>query len=204
MRKVMLFLALAVSAHGVVAFAQSAPAAPAQAPAAAAAPTGFRGWFLREVDSLEKKYVDLAQAVPQEKFTWRPGEGVRSVSEVHLHVAGSNFRLPSLAGIKPPAGIEFKNYEKSTTDKVKVVEQLKNSFEHLRQAITKTPDADLDKTVKLFGREANNREVFLLIVTHMHEHLGQSIAYARVNGVVPPWTEEQQQRQRQQAPRPSE
>lgn len=151
-------------------------------------PTGVRGWFLNEVNALEKKYVSLAEAVPQEKFTWRPGTGVRSIAEVHTHVAIANFRIPSAMGITSPA-IEPKEMT-ATTDKAKVIDYLKQSFEHLRAAVNSVTDEDLNKDTKLFGRPAVYRDVLLAISTHMHEHLGQSIAYARVNNITPPWSQQ--------------
>jgi len=177
-----LILTLLLGCGAVTALAQDKPSTAAPAPPA----SGFRAEFLRQLDDAEKKLVDLAQAMPEEKYTWRPAEGVRSVSEVYMHVAGANFFFPRIIGIQPPAGLS-REMEK-ITDKAKVVETLKQSFEHARQAALNTADADLDKGVKLFGRDSTVREVLLLLATHMHEHLGQSIAYARMNGVVPPWS----------------
>lgn len=157
---------------------------------AQSAPTGVRGWFLKEVNSLEKKYLSLAESMPAEKYTWRPGEGVRSISEVHLHVAIANMRMPTAIGIKPPAGIEPKGFEKSTTEKAKVIEYLKQSFEHLRSATNTLTDEDMNKELKFRGQPAIYAEVLAAVATHMHEHLGQQIAYARFNKVVPPWSEE--------------
>jgi uncharacterized damage-inducible protein DinB len=157
--------------------------------ATAQEPAGVRGWALRELNDLESKLVRLAEKAPAEKYTWRPGDGVRSMSEVYLHVASANYGLPSFLGVKPPEGVDRRGLEKSTTERAKVVEHLKNSFAHVKGAITKLPDADLSKPVKLFGRDATYQDVVLLLVTHTHEHLGQSIAYARSNGIVPPWSE---------------
>ena len=148
--------------------------------------TGFRAEFLRQLDGVEKKLLDLAQAMPEEKYSWRPGKGVRSVSEVYMHVAGGNFFLTRTIGIEPPAGLDG-GMEK-ITDKAKVLELLKQSFEHVRQAALKTADAEMDKPVKLFGRQTTVRDVFLMLALHQHEHLGQAIAYARINGIVPPWS----------------
>ncbi|MBA2645188.1 MAG: DinB family protein [Pyrinomonadaceae bacterium] len=153
----------------------------------ATAPTsGFRAEVLRQIEDAEKKLIALAEAVPQEKYSWRPAEGVRSTSEVFMHVAGGNFFIPQAIGAKPPAS--FNRDMEKITDKVKVVESLKQSFEHIRQAVLNTSDADLDKSVKLFGRDTTTRDVLLLLATHSHEHLGQAIAYARMSNVVPPWT----------------
>jgi uncharacterized damage-inducible protein DinB len=155
-------------------------------PAASPALTGFRGDYLQLLDEVEEKLVSLAEAVPAEKYGWRPAEGVRSVSEVYMHIAGGNYLLPSFVGI-PTDGVN-REMEKTVTEKPKVIEALKQSFVHLRQAILKTSDADMDKKANLFGREASFREVFLITANHCHEHLGQSIAYARMNGIVPPWS----------------
>lgn len=141
-----------------------------------------------ELAAVEKKLVGLAEAVPAEKFGWRPADGVRSVSEVYMHVVGANYMLPTMIGTKMPAGIT-RDMEKTVTDKSKVIENLKASFAHVRKAVEGVPDADLDKNVKFFGTDKSERELLLILVTHAHEHLGQSIAYARMNGVAPPWSE---------------
>jgi uncharacterized damage-inducible protein DinB len=173
----------------------AAPAARAQAPAAApAAPTsGFRAEFLGQQAYGEKQILDLAEATPADKYGWRPGEGVRSISDVYIHIAGGNYFLLGFAGIKPPAGLD-KEMEKNITEKSKVIDELKKSFAHVRAGIAATSDADLDKPVKMFGRDTTVRGVLLSVVSHEFEHLGQSIAYARMNGIVPPWTAEQQKR----------
>ena len=155
-----------------------------------ASPSGFRGDF-RQLNDVENKVTSLAQAVPAEKYLWRPGQGVRSVSEVFVHIAGGNYFLLTFAGVKPPAGLA-RDMEKTVTEKAKVADVLKQSFDHVRQAATSMSDADLDKPTKFFGRTVSTREVLFIMANHMHEHLGQSIAYARVNGVVPPWSAKEQ------------
>ena len=159
----------------------------ADAPADTAKPTGFRGEFLAQLSDVESKLVKLAEAIPQEKYGWRPGEGVRSVSEVFIHVARSNYTLVSMIGVKPPEGLS-RDMEKTITEKTKVLETLKVSFGYLRDVVLKVPDADLGKPAKWFGQETTVQGVLFSIANHMHEHLGQSIAYARTNGVVPPWS----------------
>jgi uncharacterized damage-inducible protein DinB len=173
----------------------ASPAALGQAPAAAlAAPaSGFRAEFLGQYAYGEKQILDLAEATPADKYGWRPGEGVRSISEVYIHIAGGNYFLLGFAGIKPPAGLD-KEMEKNITEKAKVIDELKKSFAHVRAGIAATSDADLDKPVKMFGRDTTVRGVLLSVVSHEFEHLGQSIAYARMNGIVPPWTAEQQKK----------
>ncbi len=155
--------------------------------AGADAPTkGVRADILAWIEDAEKKIVGLAEAMPQEKYGWRPADGVRSVSEVYMHVVTGNFGIPRMVGIDPPMKLE-QGMEK-ITEKAKVVELLKKSFVHLKEAIGKVSDADLDKGTKMFGRESTYRNVLMLLVAHNHEHLGQSIAYARTNGVTPPWS----------------
>ncbi len=168
--------------------------------AAQAAPSAFnvRAEFLDDLKDVEDKVVSLAEAFPQEKYTWRPAEGVRSVSEVFLHLASGNFGFPTFWGAQPPAGIERKGFEKSTTDKTKVIELLKQSYDYMRQAAGKVSDADLTRAVKMFGQETTVSGVLFTVATHQHEHLGQAIAYARMSGVVPPWTAARQAKQ--QAP----
>ncbi len=155
-----------------------------------AAPQTFnmRAEFLNDLKDVEDKAVSLAEAFPQEKYTWRPAEGVRSVSEVFLHLAAGNLGFPTFWGAQPLAGIERKGLEKSTTDKTKVIELLKRSYEYMRQAAANLSDADLAKAVKMFGQETTASGVLFFVATHQHEHLGQAIAYARMNGIVPPWT----------------
>ena len=149
---------------------------------------GLQSDVVNELTAVEKKLVSLAEAVPAEKYGWRPAEGVRSVSEVYMHVAGGNYMLPTMIGVKMPEGIT-RDMEKTVTDKAKVIENLKASFAHVRKAVEGVPDADLDKKVKFFGTEKSEREMLLLLMNHAHEHLGQSIAYARMNGIAPPWSE---------------
>lgn len=156
--------------------------------AASACAFGFdaKSELLANLDGTEKKFVSLAEAMPADKFGWRPAEGVRSVSEVFMHVVGANYMIPTAIGAKTPAGIT-RDMEKTVTDKAKIVEHLKQSFAHVRQALD-AASADPAKATKLFGRESTYGNVNLLIITHLHEHLGQSIAYARVNKVTPPWS----------------
>ena len=171
----------------------TAPAAPQ---AAATAVPGFRGEFLAQQDRVESEILGLAEATPADKYGWRPAPGVRSVSEVFIHIVGGNYLLGGMAGIKPPPGLD-KDMEKNVTEKAKVIDELKKSFAHLRAGIAPMPDADLDKTVKFFGRDFTVRGVLLITANHEHEHLGQSIAYARMNGITPPWSAEQQRQMKE-------
>ncbi len=173
-------LALAVLATPAVAHEEK--------PATASATSGVRVEILRQIGDAQKKLIALAEAMPADKYGWRPGEGVRSVGEVFLHVAGGNYLIPSIWGVKPPEGIDVRGLEKNAGDKAKVVDALRKSFDHARQAIQSAPEADLEKKVSIFGQDGTGREAFMIVGTHAHEHLGQSIAYARMNGVTPPWS----------------
>ncbi len=186
-----------------VAFGQAAGTTPAPAAPSSAATTGVRAEATRLMEDAETKLTKLAQAIPAEKYNWRPSKDVRSVSEVFLHVAAGNFSIPRRLGTEPPADFNPQGFDKSTTEKTKVMDMLKRSFVHAKQAVTKLTDADMEKTAEWFGgRQATYREIAFFLAAHQHEHLGQSIVYARMNGITPPWTEEQQQRQKMQQPKP--
>lgn len=156
----------------------------------AAKPAGtFLGEFLWQLDDVEKKAVSLAEAMPMEKYGWRPAEGVRSVSEVFVHIAVSNYMIPSLVGAKVPEGIT-RDMETKVTAKGEVIPLLKKSFAFVRETAAGLSSEDLAKQVRMFGRETSALGVYFLAANHMHEHLGQMISYARMNGVTPSWTAE--------------
>jgi len=165
---------------------------------------GYRSEVMAEVMVQEDKFTRLAEAIPADKFAWRPSADVRSFAEVFLHVSAANFNLYKLVGTPPPAGLDIKSLEKSTTDKAKVVATLKDSFAHAKKAITAMPDADLDKSMDWFGGKNTERGILLFIVRHAAEHLGQSIAYARFAGITPPWTEDAQKKQPEKKEAPKE
>lgn len=157
--------------------------------------SGYRSEVLAEVMIQEDKLGRLAEAIPADKYTWRPSDDTRSIAEVFLHISAANYNLYKLVGTPPPTGIDIKGLEKSTTDKTKVVATLKDSFAHAKQAIKAMPDSDLEKSMDWFGGKNTERGILLFIVRHTAEHLGQSIAYARMVGVVPPWTEDTKKEQ---------
>ncbi|MGD0360586.1 MAG: DinB family protein [Bryobacteraceae bacterium] len=153
---------------------------------------------LQDLQVMQKQFTDLADAIPAEKFTWRPAEGVRSVSEVFLHVASLNFSLAPSFGASPAADFVQKGFEESTTDKAKIIAQLNQSFEYVRAALEKRSNKELQTIVKQFGPDASEGDVVFLVVSDAHEHLGQAVAYARINGIVPPWTAARMKKQAQQ------
>ena len=147
----------------------------------------LRADVVRTLNDTEKKLVGLAEATPEDKFAYRPAEGVRSTAEVFMHTAGANYFLATFLGAKAPEGLSL-DFDKSATEKAKVIEALKKSFEHARNAVEKLADAEMTKPIKMFGRDASVQSALLVLSNHIHEHLGQAIAYARANGIVPPWS----------------
>jgi uncharacterized damage-inducible protein DinB len=157
-----------------------------------AMPSGVKGEMIMFITDAENKLSQLAQAIPEGTYTWRPGKGVRSPAEVFMHVAAANLGIPGFWGVKPPEGFNFETYEKSLTKKADIEKALGDSFAHLKKALLAASDADLDRPAEFFGMKSTVRGGYMLLVSHVHEHLGQMIAYARVNGVVPPWTAKEQ------------
>ena len=155
-------------------------------PAKIAALAGMKGILTADANDLEGKYLKLLDAMAA-KLDYRPGAGVRSAGEVYAHVAAANFMIPTAWGVKPPAGVDAMAISK-LTDKAQLADALRRSFEHIRAAVAAVPESEMERPVKLFGMDVTVRRAQMVIVTHMHEHLGQSIAYARASGVTPPWS----------------
>jgi len=153
---------------------------------AAPATASIKAEFNTMLLDAEKKIIELAEATPADKFAWAPGKGVRTTSEVFMHVAGANYLIPTFVGMAPAAGINARTLESTVKEKDAVVKTLRESFASAHAAIDQT--SDLDTKVKMFGMDITKRYALLLLVTHAHEHLGQAIAYARTNGIMPPWT----------------
>ncbi len=139
-----------------------------------------------------KKIISLAEAMPESDYKWRPEKGVRSVSEVYVHVAASNYFILSYIGEPMPEelkkGSENENLEKTMTDKKKIISFLKQSFDDAQKFLASYTDTDYDTEVQLPFGKFTKGEVLMLAASHPHEHLGQSIAYARTNHITPPWS----------------
>ena len=148
----------------------------------------MKGQSLVDLEAVQKKFVDLANVVPANKFTWRPSADSRSFAEVLLHVAGERYGILGLMGAVPPEGFDGKTFEKSTTDKARIVAELNKSWEFTQKTINKMSNADFAKLLPKLGPQANAGDVVYILVADAHEHLGQAVAYARENGIVPPWT----------------
>lgn len=182
----------ALAATLVAAFAQPAIA---QQAAPAAAPAGLVGDLLIDLGQAEKKIMGLANTIPADKCGWRPGEGVRSVCEVLLHIAADNYLLPGLQGhaLDPALGIkpdDYKTVQAFETRKLSreaTIAELERSFVFLKKSLTATDVSKLPNTISAFGQTMTSQYLWLSTATHLHEHLGQLIAYARSNGVKPPW-----------------
>ena len=146
---------------------------------------GFDGEWVH----VSRQLVSLAEAIPAEKFAWRPGPGVRSTSEVLNHVTLANFHLLSLTGPKSPDDLKPADMEKAVTAKAEVIAWLKRSLDAVKTAHAGIKSADLQRKLKVAGRDASVDGMYLRIIIHANEHMGQLVAYARVNGIVPPWSE---------------
>jgi hypothetical protein len=149
---------------------------------------------LVDLERVQKKFVDLANAVPADKLTWRPSADSRSFAEVFLHVAGERYGILKLMGASAPDGFDPKTFEKSTTDRTRIVDELNKSWEFTKTTITGMTNADFAKLLPKLGPQANAGDVIYILVADAHEHLGQSVAYARANAIVPPWTVEAQKK----------
>ncbi len=147
--------------------------------------TGWAGEF----EVAASQLLALAQATPPEKFSFRPAPGIRSSSEVYMHVAVGNYWLLAQAGVKPggphwPDAIP-PDAEKKITAKSDVVRWLRDSLAAVRASHA---SVDGSKKVKFLGSDVTASDVLLRILVHNHEHMGQAIAYARMSGVTPPWS----------------
>jgi len=184
-----------LSALVVLAVSAMAAAAPhADEPDHTAPSYDMKGQALLDLETMQKKFVDLANAVPADKLTWRPSADSRSFAEVFLHVAGERYGILGLMGAETPAGVDRKGLEKSTTDRARIVEELNKSYDFAHKTIEGMTNADFAKLLPKLGPQANAGDVVYILVADAHEHLGQSVAYARENGIVPPWTVEAQKR----------
>lgn len=170
--------------------------ATAEAKKKAAATSDFTSDVIANLTRAGKMLVSLAEATPADKFSWRPTDQVRKVSEVYMHVVGANDVIPVLLGAAPPKGVTIPEkpfdlsprLEAEVTAKDDVVARLRESFDYAVAALKTISPSDLDTESQAFGFPASKRAYVLILLSHAHEHLGQSIAYARSIGVVPPWS----------------
>lgn len=146
----------------------------------------FVNEFLGQLDFIKGRLIQLAEAMPEEKFTWTPEEGVRSVGEVYTHAAEANYYFLSIiTGNKSD-----RDQSNQTNDKKSALTMLEKSFEVFKEAAGNFTEEDLNREVEAFGMKFSVRNFMITMLNHNHEHLGQSIAYARMNGVTPPWSKQ--------------
>jgi uncharacterized damage-inducible protein DinB len=165
-------------------------------PLAAQERVGVMGDLAKDVAEAKTKIVGLARAMPASAWDWRPGKGTRSTGEVVMHVAADNYFLPAAMGGAAPAetGIDGKEYktaaafEKRTMTRDQAIAELEKSFAFLEKSMADTPESKLGAPLEAFGQKMTYRALWISTATHLHEHLGQLIAYARSNDVVPPWS----------------
>ncbi|MBE0571095.1 MAG: DinB family protein [Ignavibacteriaceae bacterium] len=140
--------------------------------------------FMGQVDFVKGRLMQLADAMPEESYSWTPGEGVRSVGEVYVHAAEANYYMLSLM-----KGEKFDmSSSKSKADKKTALSLMEKSFGDLKESVAQFTDEDLNREIEAFGMKFSVRNFMVTVIAHLHEHLGQSIAYARMNGVTPPWS----------------
>ncbi|MFQ5350656.1 MAG: DinB family protein [Thermoanaerobaculia bacterium] len=152
--------------------------------------SGYLADFEGDFEFSSGRLNQLADAFPAEKYGWSPDEGIRTVSQVFIHVAGANYFFANQFGVDLPEGFGM-DAEQKITAKDDVIATLKQSQKHIHKAIMNAAEKDLDEKVMMFGRDRSWRSVLMIVSGHAHEHLGQAIAYARSNDVVPPWSQPQ-------------
>lgn len=150
-------------------------------------PEGIWQGYDGEWKHVSQQLIALAEATPAEKFAWRPAPGVRSTSEVYMHIAMSNFYLLSVTGPKMPADLK-EDSETTVTSKADVISWLKRSFDAVKQSHLAEKPEDMQRKVHIEDRDATVDGMYLRILVHANEHMGQLVAYARMTGVVPPWS----------------
>jgi uncharacterized damage-inducible protein DinB len=141
-----------------------------------------------EWSHVSRQLIALAEAIPADKYSWRPAPGVRSVSEVFMHIAITNFYLLSVTGPPLPADLKSADLEKTVTKKADVIQWLKRSLDAVKTARAQLKPGDLERKVKIHGKTVPVDGMYLRIIVHANEHMGQLVAYARMNGIVPPWS----------------
>lgn len=143
--------------------------------------------MLGQVAFMESRLTSLAEAIPADKYDWRPAEGVRSTGEHFAHMIGASYGIPAMIGAEMPSNINME-IEKTLKSKEEIVKVLKESFVAVTKFLKEYDTANYEEIVKTPFGEYSQRSMILIINNHYHEHLGSLIAYARSNGVTPPWS----------------
>lgn len=154
--------------------------------------TGVQGEAWKVTWDAAEKAMELADAIPADKYGWRPSKDVRSVSEVFMHIAQANYMFPMLMGTKAPMDqAALMKYDTAETDKAKVQQALKDSYDFAKHMVQHLSNEQLEETIDFFGTPMTKRMALMVLAAHSHEHLGQAVAYARMNKITPPWTARQ-------------
>lgn len=148
----------------------------------------FRTSLLQSFNEASGKILSLAEAIPEANYGWHPMEGVSSVQEILVHVTETNLSLGARLGGKPPARLESKTVRSKMKTKAEALTITKHGMQYIREILTAIPAVELLPEVTVFGNQAPKMRVAFLPADHAHEHLGQLIAYARINRIVPPWS----------------
>jgi hypothetical protein len=151
----------------------------------------LRTSFLADLETMRGKFVGLAEAFPQDKYAWRPMEGVRSVAEVLMLAAMEGYSfIPNSFGGKPAdlGGKEQAAKLRELSDKAQVIDHINKGFAHAKSQLEALDPATLTGKRRVMGQDRSAAQVALLVGGDLHEHLGQLIAYARTNRIVPPWS----------------
>ena len=158
--------------------------------------TGLMADLIAAVAAVESKVVGLAKAMPESAYAWRPGEGVRSAGEVFIHLAGENYYAAAKFGNMTQAGTgitgaahaEADAYEQRKMTRAQVIDAVEQSFALMKKSMIEMPDARLETMTEYSRQNVTLRSAWIRTTVHMHEHLGQLLAYARTNQIVPPWS----------------
>ena len=151
-------------------------------------PADVRDEFMGHFEASSYKITELARVMPEDMFSWAPGEGIMQVGEVYMHLARYNFMyLDENLGIAPPHGFDYSDIE-AIRDKEKAREIFERSVQHVKERVGAMTELQLAAETRLYGRTVPGWAVLVQLISHMNEHVGQSVAYARMNGIVPPWS----------------
>ncbi|HEX7123211.1 MAG TPA: DinB family protein [Gemmatimonadaceae bacterium] len=174
----------------------AAPAAETSDPAMAAAAPSVTADLLADIGQVESKIVGLARAIPANRYNWKPSPEVRTVAQVFKHIAADNYMMPAALGYAPDPSTGIKGDDYATTQAFEAVDmtpeqiigELERSFAFVKTSLQNANSAALGDKVTMFGMEFTAQQVWIMTATHVHEHLGQMIAYARSIGIAPPWS----------------
>lgn len=181
---------VAVSALVVTLLGIAAPSARAQDVMTKESAAELKASFVADLNIMKDKFLGLANAFPPDKYTWRPMEGVRSVSEVLMLAAAEGYGFIPATGFggKPAMPREEMGKLSSVTDKAQVIDHLNKAFAYAISQLESIDNATLTGKRNIMGQQRSTAAAALFIGGDLHEHLGQLIAYARMNHIVPPWS----------------